>query len=580
MRLSLNLQREFFLIFVKINKLILTHLNKVKFILALFFVMLLTHLNAAVPGLKGNHKLAGDTSITVHEDDPIAAMLDSLKNLKFFQFEQSTINDISQNVHNYDKETVPVFDDLVYERRMAKIDAKSPFKLDYNPIVRSYIDMYTIRKRYLVSRMLGLAQFYFPIFEERLDKYNMPLELKYLAIVESAMNPNAVSPVGATGLWQFMYGTGKMFGLNVTSYVDDRRDPYKATEAACQYFKFLYDMFHDWQLVLAAYNSGPGNVNKAIRRSGGRTNFWEIKPYLPKETQGYVPAFIAVAYVMNYTKEHNLYPIKPKTTYYQVDTVKTREQVTFRQIAEVLSVPMEDIEYLNPMYKHRLIPNSDQGNTLVLPIDKIGAFITNESSIYAYKSEHEKLKDEMAFMARKTVYKDVLKVHKVRKGENLASIARKYDCTSAQLKKWNHLKSGKVSAGKRINVYVKVASYEEPLLTDKTTKNEKKESSGQQEKTKEDSTVKVNVVDSTEAKNEEVAINEVDTKQSKAESNKTNYAKQAPKVVYYRVQKGDTLWRIAQKYDGVSVNDLRSWNKLKGNQSLKAGTKIKVNLGT
>jgi membrane-bound lytic murein transglycosylase D len=427
--------------------------------------------------------------------------------------------------------------------------------------------------------MLGLAQFYFPIFEERLDKYNMPLELKYLAIVESAMNPNAVSPVGATGLWQFMYGTGKMFGLNVTSYVDDRRDPYKATEAACQYFKFLYDMFHDWQLVLAAYNSGPGNVNKAIRRSGGRTNFWEIKPFLPKETQGYVPAFIAVAYVMNYTKEHNLYPIKPKTTYYQVDTVKTREQVSFRQIAEVLSVPMEDIEYLNPMYKHRLIPNSDQGNTLVLPIDKIGAFITNESSIYAYKSEQEKLKDEMAFMARKTVYKDVLKVHKVRRGESLASIARKYDCTSAQLKKWNHLKSGKVPTGKRINVYVKVASYEESLLAEKNTKSDKKELN-EQDKSKEENSVKVNPIDSTEAKEEGDKSSVVTTNQVKQETNQINYAKQAPKVIYYRVQKGDTLWRIAQKYDGVSVNDLRAWNKLKGNQALKAGTKIKVNLGT
>jgi membrane-bound lytic murein transglycosylase D len=249
------------------------------------------------------------------------------------------------------------------------------------------------------------------------------------------------------------------------------------------------------------------------------------------------------------------------------------------QIAEVLSVPMEDIEYLNPMYKHRLIPNSDQGNTLVLPIDKIGAFITNESSIYAYKSEQEKLKDDMAFMARKTVYKDVLKVHKVRRGESLASIARKYDCTSAQLKKWNHLKSGKVPTGKRLNVYVKVASYEEPLLAEKNTKSDKKELN-EQDKSKEENSVKLNPVDSTEAKEEGDKSNVVTTNQVKQETNQINYAKQAPKVIYYRVQKGDTLWRIAQKYDGVSVNDLRAWNKLKGNQALKAGTKIKVNLGT
>lgn len=556
-------------------------MNKFKYILGLVLALSVNFVWASKSTLKGNHRLAGDTSIVVLDDDPIAAMLDSLKNLKYFQFEQNVISDISQNTHNYDKETVPVFDDVVYERRMAKLDAKSPFKLDYNPLVRSYIDMYTIRKRYLVSRMLGLAQFYFPIFEERLDKYNMPLELKYLAIVESAMNPNAVSPVGATGLWQFMYGTGKMFGLNVTSYVDDRKDPYKATEAACQYFQFLYNMFHDWQLVLAAYNSGPGNVNKAIRRSGGRTNFWEIKPFLPKETQGYVPAFIAVAYVMNHTKEHNLYPISPKTTYYQVDTVKTREQVSFRQISEVLGVPMEDLDYLNPMYKHRIIPNSDQGNTLVLPIDKIGAFVTNESAVYAYKTDQEKLKDEMAFMARKTVYKDVLKVHKVRKGESLGSIARKYDCTTAQLKKWNHLKSSKVPPGKRLNVYIKVASYEEPLLADKSKKADNKDNSVENSTVKNESdTAKVtekSTAGNEDSNKKELAVNNSVEKQ---ESAGNASRKAAPKVVYYKVQKGDTLWRIAQKYEGVSVNDLRAWNKLKGNQSLKAGTKIKVNLGT
>lgn len=501
----------------------------------------------------------------VRSDDPISAMLDSLMNVKYFQFEQKTVDEISNNKHNYDSETVPVFDDNMYTSRMAKLDAQSPFKLDYNPIVRSYIDMYTIRKRGLVSKMLGLSQMYFPIFEEALDKYNLPLELKYLAIVESALNPNAVSPVGATGLWQFMYGTGKMFGLEVNSYVDYRRDPIKATEGACKYFLFLYDMFHDWQLVLAAYNSGPGNVNKAIRRSGGKTNFWEIARFLPRETQGYVPAFIAVTYVMNHTVDHNLYPMKPKMTYYKTDTVKTRQQVTFSQISQIIGIPMEDLEYLNPMYKHKVIPHNEEGSVLVLPIDQIGAYITNEATIYAYKSPQEKLKEEIEFMARQTTYKEVLKSHKVRKGENLVTISRKYHCTVAEIKQWNHIKGKSVPAGKRLNIYVQVPVYEQKTAVAKTDdKNQTTGIDAAKAEATDSAQAVVNVKDSAQA-------------QSKAKNTaKNNY----PKVVYYTVQPGDTLWRIAQKYDGVSVDDLKAWNRIKGGKSLKAGAKLKVNVGT
>ncbi len=297
-------------------------------------------------------------------------MLDSLKNLKYFEANEFLTDPNKLNVYKYSSDFVPVFEDLVYESRMSKLDAKTPFNLDYNSAVRPYIEMYTSRRRELVSRMLGMAKLYFPLFEEKLDKYDLPLELKHLAIVESALNPNAVSKAGAAGLWQFMYGTGKMFGLNVTSYVDDRRDPYKATEAACKYFKFLYKMFGDWQLVLAAYNGGPGTVNKAIRRSGGKKTYWEIRPYLPKETQGYVPAFIAVNYVMNYTAEHNLYPYKPKNTYFDVDTIQIRQQVSFYQISEVLGIPMEDLDCLNPSYKKRVIPYNETGSTLCIPAVK------------------------------------------------------------------------------------------------------------------------------------------------------------------------------------------------------------------
>ena len=506
-------------------------------------------------------------SIVIKSDDPIAAMLDSLMALKYWDFEQQIASDYDRNKEGYEIGAVPVFDDATYQSRMAKLDASSPFALDFNPIVRSYIEMYALRRRALVSRMLGLSQLYFPMFEEMLDKYNLPLELKYLAIVESALNPGATSRVGATGLWQFMYGTGKMFNLNVTSFVDDRRNPYLATEAACKYFRYLHDMFHDWQLVLAAYNGGPGTVNKAIRRSGGKKNFWEIRPYLPVETQNYVPAFIAVNYVMNYTTEHNLYPLKPKITYYKVDTVMTRQQVSFYALNQVLNIPMEDLEYLNPMYKHNIIPHNEEGSILVLPIEKVGTYINNELAIYNYKTPQEKLQEELDFLARTATYQDVLKVHKVRKGENLATIAKKYHCTVAELKQWNKLKSTKVPTGKRLTVYVRTPVYH------KQPNNPTSEALAEKPIVV-DSLNNYNTATIERGSDSLVQNNNIRSAVVHSESKVSN----KPKIVYYTVQPGDTLWRISQKFDGVTVTQLKQWNKINSNKNLKAGTKLKVNV--
>src|SRR6185312_4704195 len=317
----------------------------------------------------------------VLQDDPIAASLDSLSQLNFFEKGYDVIN--SPNYH-FSADSVPVYSEKEMEQRFAKLDAQTPFGLQYNSIVKEYIDLYAVRKKALTSRVLALGRLYFPMMEQILDRYKMPLELKYLAVVESALNPTACSRTGARGLWQFMYTTGKLYNLGVTSYVDERNDPYRETVAACEYLKFLYGMFGDWQLAIAAYNCGQGEISKAIRRSGGKTNFWAIRPYLPKETQGYVPAFIAVTYVMNYATSLNIYPSLINATYFDVDTVSVHQQLTFSQISSYLNVPMSTLTFLNPCYKLGVVPNSTEGNpyTICLPVSKAGTFVANESTIY------------------------------------------------------------------------------------------------------------------------------------------------------------------------------------------------------
>lgn len=529
--------------------------------------------NNGTPANKTTKTKFSDTTFVFKQDDPISAMLDSLTYLKLWE-SNATPSDIEKlNIYHYKPDEVPAFDDMVYAARMAKLDAASPIHLDYHPSVRPYIEMYVNRKRQLVSRMLGLSKLYFPIFEEQLDKYGLPLELKNLAIIESALNANATSRAGAAGLWQFMYGTGKMFGLDITSYVDERRDPYKATEAACKYFKFLYKMFGDWQLVLAAYNGGPGTVNKAIRRSGGKKTYWEIRPYLPTETQGYVPAFIAANYVMNYTAEHNLYPLLPKHEFFQVDTVKTSQQVSFYQLAEVLGVPMEDLAYLNPSYKKHFVPFDEKGSTVVLPYDKVGAFINNEQAIYAYKTPEEKQRELEAELAKSITYKEIGKIHKVKRGETLAAVARKYGVSTSELKEWNHMAGGKVRTGQRLTVYVRIPVQN----TDMAAKQDKSNAAA-------DSTMAENIDKCATVKDSADAAANVccspEELAKKAEEEKAARQKEANKgkIVYYTVQRGDTLWRIANKYQGVTVDELKKMNGIRSNASLKAGTKLKVNI--
>jgi membrane-bound lytic murein transglycosylase D len=460
----------------------------------------------------------------IAQDDPIVAALDSLYKLNLFEKGYGKINYPKNPKYNFPEDSVPRYSDNIYEARLAKLDALSPFDLQYNPVVKGYIEMYTFRKRELVSRMMALSQFYFPIFEEQLDKYNLPLELKYLAICESALNPLAKSRAGAMGLWQFMYPTGKLYGLKVSSYVDERCDPYKATAAACEYFKYLYGLFGDWQMVLAAYNCGPGNINKAIRRSGGKKTYWEIRPFLPKETQGYVPAFIAVNYVMNYTAEHNLYSAIPKKTFLQVDTIAVKKQLSFRQISSVIGIPEDELQYLNPTYKRQIIPFTlEEPNVLMLPANKVGAFITNEDKIYNY-FKTDTLNSQNVLVAQETT-----KIHTVRSGEHLSTIAKRYGCTVADIKLWNGITSSTVKPGRKLTIYI----YEKkPTVIGET---------------------KPIVI----AENVE----------------KSNTA--ADKFKYYTVLKGDSLYKIAQK-NKTTVEEIKRLNNFGEKYSLLPGKKIKV----
>jgi membrane-bound lytic murein transglycosylase D len=389
---------------------------------------------------------------TMVEDDPVVSMLDSLAFLKVFE-NNSFLNPSANHTPSaVSDEDIPYFPDSVYRERITQMSEQSPFEYIYNTDVRKFIDLYAYRKRALTARILGLAQLYFPLFEEQLDKYNMPLELKYLAVIESALNPIANSRAGAKGLWQFMYGTGKVYGLKISSYVDDRYDPIKSTVAACEHLKDLYDIYGNWSLALAAYNSGAGNVNKAIRRAGGAKNFWVVQRYLPRETRSYVPAFIAASYVLTYAPDHHIYPVDPGLLFYEIDTVMVKNPLTFDQISEMFSIPKEEIQFLNPMFKQGLIPaTSEKPYSLRLRKKYIGDFINNERALYAYRTKRGMSRDSM--LAAAYINSRDATEYRVKNGETLGSIAKKFHMTVSELKSLNNLKRNYVKPKQHLLVY-------------------------------------------------------------------------------------------------------------------------------
>ena len=388
--------------------------------------------------------------------------MDSLWSLEQLSAQQIETDTNKLNRWDYASDSIPFFSDSLIQVRLSNLNEQTPFELVYNQAVKTQINVYANTYRNHVSRMLGKANYYFPLFESKLDEFDLPLEFKYLAIVESALKPHARSRSAATGLWQFMYATGKIYDLKVTSYIDERSDPLQSTIAACEYFTFLYKMFNDWELVLAAYNGGPGYVSRAMRKSGAK-DYWSVRPYLRKETQNYVPKFIAVNYIMNYASEHNIYPTPYKFTMAETDTVSINQSMTFEVLSETLGVDIAIIKELNPIYKRNLIPVSKKGTASIrLPYKTVATFVNNSDSIYAYSES----------LQEKYVAMDAPIVHRVKKGEYLGRIANQYHTTIGRIKNWNNLSSNNLRIGQKLVIYVNPDSA--PNSSQTTTKRNSK----------------------------------------------------------------------------------------------------------
>jgi membrane-bound lytic murein transglycosylase D len=343
--------------------------------------------------------------------------------------------------------------DMLYEYRIAQLNKQSPVVLDYNKDVRKFIDLYTGPRKTDMARIIGLSTLYFPIFDEALDRHSLPLELKYLTIIESGLNPLAVSKSGAVGLWQFLLNTSRLFDLEITSYIDERRDPYKSTEAACRYLNYLNNTFHDWQLVLASYNGGPGEVRKAIERCRGETNYWKLRPYLSEQAKNYVPAFIAIYYLMNFYPQHGIVPSAPEYEYNGLDTLHLRYALTFNQISSFINMPVDRIRLLNPVYRRDYIPERQPWSILVLPADRIQLYLQHETNILGYSTapiDYHTMVQESDNTAGKSMI-----IHVVQPGEFTHKIAMRYNCTLENIKAWNKLSGYEVKAGQRLVIYIR-----------------------------------------------------------------------------------------------------------------------------
>jgi len=512
------------------------------------------------------------------KDSQLLVTLDKLLYEKFYKKNFFNLDTSGKSQLHFKAGEIPTYPDSIYEQRIEALNIETPIELIYNKEVKSFINLYAVRKKDLTARMLGLAEIYFPLFEESLDKYDMPLEIKYLAIVESALNPAAGSHAGAKGLWQFMYGTGKVYGLKVTSLVDDRYDPYKSTIAACEHLTDLYDIYNDWSLALAAYNSGAGNVNRAIRRAGGTKNYWAVWPFLPRETRGYVPAFIAVNYVMNYAPEHNIYPMRPGMFYYDIDTVTINDILAFDQLNEMLGIPMDELKFMNPQFKQGIIPaTTGKKYTIRIPRRYIADFLNNEQQLYDYKTREGIERDKLLVEVKKAKNRNI---HIVRSGESLGLIAKRNRVYVSQIKRWNNLKSNTIYPGQKLvlfgvgsNKYYQKTSTPVMRSSEKTTHIVKNgENLGLIAKK-----YQCTVTDLKEWNN--IGSSKIFPKQELIvykPAKKTNNSVKEGKYLYHVVRKGDTLWDIAKEYDGITVDKIKLLNNLKNSNRLQPGQKIKI----
>lgn len=477
----------------------------------------------AVP--EGNLVLMKPKDSTTYNlrDMELAKKLDSLW-MKELMASASLFDEIYDEVTTLDTSEGAVLDlnTDTLKLRLERLNQKTPFNVTYNPSLESVIKSFLTRKRGLMEKMMTVSQFYFPLFEQELDNHNIPLEMKYLSIVESALNPKARSRVGATGLWQFMYGTGREMKLEINSYVDERSDPIKSTEAACKYLNRLYTIYEDWDLALAAYNSGPGNVNKAIRRSGGHRNYWNIRRNLPRETAGYVPAFLATMYIFEYAEEHGIKGKKVDRPYFETDTIHVKSLITFDQISELTGISKEELKILNPSYKLDVIPfQKNKEHALRLPLAEMGKFVANEEAIYAHVAKELKSKESPLPQLVKQAEENRIR-YRVRDGDYLGKIAMRYGVGVSQIKRWNGLRGNNLRIGQRLTIYPRKSVV--AAITPKKTPSRTATSSNSR---------------------------------------------------VHEVRSGDSLWTISRKYPGVSIDNLREWNGISGN-NLKPGTKLKL----
>ncbi len=462
----------------------------------------------------------GQSAIGIGPEDYTAEVSDSLLNIWYAHRMAS-----EDGIEEFDMDSIRFqsnVPDEVYIERLKKMN--SFISLPYNEIVKNYIILYSEKMPTKMSHILGLCQYYMPIFEETFNKYDLPEELKAMAVIESAMNPLAVSRAGAKGMWQFMYSTAKMYGLHIDSFVDERLDPVKSAEAAAQYLQDSYEIFGDWNLAIASYNCGAGNVNKAIRRSGGKRAFWDIWPYLPRETRGYVPAFVGALYAMTYHKEHGIKPEAVEMPVH-VDTFRINKQLHLKQVAELTGAPLEELKNLNPQYRHEIIPGNSREYILRLPYTYTNAFIEYEDSVYTHKYDE--------FFNPTTIKKiqdggdGERIVYRVKSGDYLGRIASRHRCSVAQIKRWNGLKSNNIRVGQRLVIY--------------------------------------------KGGGPSSSSSSASTSSSSAASGSQSPAPTGT----YTVKSGDTLSGIATRH-GVTVAQLKQWNNLTSN-NIKIGQKLKLN---
>ncbi|MBS0010458.1 MAG: transglycosylase SLT domain-containing protein [Bacteroidales bacterium] len=481
-----------------------------------------------------------DTIIVKADSEFIEKQLDSLTHIWFLS---KITRERAADSGRY--EPITEFPDSVYRERLHNIH--SVVNLPYNNIVRNYIHVYTGKKRDKFEIMLGMREYYFPMIEDIFDYYGLPVELKYMAVIESALNPNAVSRVGATGLWQFMYSTGRAYGLTINSVVDERRDPVKSSHAAARYLKDLYNIYNDWALVIAAYNCGPGNVNKAIRRSGNKKDYWEIYYRLPRETRGYLPGYIAATYAMHYYREHNIKPVHVDFTL-ATDTVMIKRDMHLEQVSAVLDIPLAEIKALNPQYRAMIIPGKSKAMAVTLPISKLGDFISLQDSVASYRAGHyfnPSLKNasptQSTYIPPSISGKAKL-VYTVKEGDNLGYIASWYKVGVSDLRYWNNIYRNLIRINQKIAVYVNPSEKDYYAVVDKLSFAEKQARAGKP--------LTVNT-----------SVNE--------EQTSSDY-------IYHTVRYGDTVWDIANKYSGVSATDILNLNGLGPSGKIHAGQKLKI----